>query len=291
MSQIYTNPKLKHDALYLFDVIDSNPNGDPDNAGKPRTDLDTGQGLASDVSLKRKIRDGIAYQVEQGILQPSDQYQIFIRRGESLNEQLTAAGKQTGVGTGNEPDKIKPRQDFMVAHYYDVRMFGAVMSTGNASAGKVTGPVSVGIARTIDPVLPIDLGITRVASTKEEDRDNASQMGNKTVIPYGLYATRVHYQPTRDNHVSEQDLEALWNTLLNMFEWSRSAARPDINVRGLFVFSHDNPLGNAPAHKLFDLIRIVRQNDVETPRSFEDYVITVPTADQVPSGVTLTQLA
>lgn len=285
----HTNPTVKHDALLLFEAIDSNPNGDPDNAGKPRTDLDTGRGLVSDASLKRKVRDAVQFQVDQGLLAPAERYQIFIRRGVSLNEQLEAAYDALGQEKGKNPqaESVAKSAAYMIANYYDVRMFGAVMSTGRASAGKVTGPVTVGLARSLDPVLPIDLGITRTASTKEEDKDNASQMGNKSVIPYGLYACRIHYQPTRDNQVTKEDLDVLWSTLANMFEVTRSAARPDVSVRNLFVFSHSNALGSAPAKKLFDSVTITKTTDSEVPTSSADYLIKPPAEGILPSGISL----
>lgn len=290
MTDAHLDPSVKHDALLLFDAVDSNPNGDPDNGGKPRTDLDTQQGIASDASLKRKIRDAVQFQVEQGML-PAERYGIFIRRGVSLNEQLESAYKELGQPIKKGDRSGEPRAaQFMVERYFDVRMFGAVMSTGEASAGKVTGPVTVGLARSYDPVLPMELGITRTASTKEEAKDNASQMGSKTVIPYGLYAARIHYQPTRNNQVTAEDLEVLWRTITNMFEVTRSAARPDVNVRGLFVFSHDNALGNAPARRLLDSVVVTRTGDpVQAPTRFEDYTIAEPT--EVPPGVTYVRLA
>lgn len=284
----HTDPTVKHDALLLFEAIDSNPNGDPDNAGKPRTDLDTGHGLVSDASLKRKVRDAVQFQVDQGLL-PAERNQIFIRRGVSLNEQLEAAYQALGQEPGKDAkaESVAKGAAYMVANYYDVRMFGAVMSTGKASAGKVTGPVTVGLARSLDPVLPIDLGITRTASTKEEDKDNASQMGNKSVIPYGLYACRIHYQPTRDNQVTKEDLDVLWSTLANMFEVTRSAARPDVSVRNLFVFSHSNALGSAPAKKLFDSVTITKVTDADVPTSSADYTVQPPREGTLPNGVSL----
>ncbi len=286
----YTDPTVKHDALLLFEAVDSNPNGDPDNAGKPRTDLETGHGLVSDASLKRKVRDVVQFQVDEGMLSPADRYQIFIRRGVSLNAQLEDAYGALGQATGKgaKADFVAKSAEYMVARYFDVRMFGAVMSTGNASAGKVTGPVTVGIARSQDPVLPIDMGITRTASTQEEKKDNASQMGNKSVVPFGLYVCRVHYQPTRNNQVSEEDLQVLWTSMANMFELTRSAARPDISVRNLFVFSHSTSLGNAPARKLFDSVTIAKVSDLDLPRTSTDYTVTPPAAKSLPDGVTLT---
>lgn len=285
----HTDPTVKHDALLLFEAVDSNPNGDPDNAGKPRTDLDTGHGLVSDASLKRKVRDAVQFQVDQGLLTPVDRYQIFIRRGVSLNSQLEAAYEALGQELGKNPkaESVAKGAEYMIANYYDVRMFGAVMSTGQASAGKVTGPVTVGLARSLDPVLPIDLGITRTASTQEEKKDNASQMGNKSVIPYGLYACRVHYQPTKDNQVTVEDLEVLWSTLANMFEITRSAARPDVSVRSLVVFTHSNALGNAPAKKLFDSIAVTKMTDADVPTSSSDYTIEPPPENSLPTGVSM----
>lgn len=288
----HTDPTVKHDALLLFEAIDSNPNGDPDNAGKPRTDLETGHGLVSDASLKRKIRDVVQFQVDEGLLGPADRYQIFIRRGVSLNGQLEAAYAILGQEASKvaKAEHVTKGAEYMVAHYFDVRLFGAVMSTGKASAGKVTGPVTVGIARSYDPVLPIDMGITRTASTQEEKKDNASQMGNKSVIPYGLYVCRIHYQPTRNNQVSEEDLQVLWSSMANMFELTRSAARPDVSVRNLFVFSHSNALGNAPARKLLDSVKITKktENEYDLPRSSADYDVAAPVTESLPEGITLT---
>lgn len=285
------DPTVKHDALLLFDAVDSNPNGDPDNAGKPRTDLDSGHGLVSDASLKRKIRDSVLFQVEQELI-PTERNGVFIRRGFSLNEQLEQASKEVGVPLADEGKRgaegIAKTAEYMIDNYFDVRMFGAVMSTGRASAGKVTGPVTVGIGRTLDPVLPMDLAITRTASTKEEDKNNASQMGNKSVIPYGLYAARIHYQPTKNNRVTDADLALLWSTIVTMFEVTRSAARPDITVRGLHVFSHDSAIGTAPARLLFDRVVITKICAGDVPTGFGDYQITSPS--ELPAGVTYANL-
>ena len=286
----HTDPGVKHDALLLFEAIDSNPNGDPDNSGRPRVDLDNGRGLVSDASLKRKIRDSVQFQVDQGLVS-TEGNAIFIQRGVALNDELEKAYDELGLAKG-KPDAaaIRGSQEYMISRYFDVRMFGAVMSTGKASAGKVTGPVTVGIGRTLDPVIPIDFGITRTASTRTEDKDNASQMGNKTVIPYGLYAVRIHYQPTRNNQVTEADLSLLWTSIIHMFELTRSAARPDIGVRGLYVFTHENALGSAPARLLIDSVRIEKQPEIEIPSAPEHYTITDPDPSALPAGVTLTRL-
>lgn len=288
----YTDPTVKHDALLLFDAIDSNPNGDPDNAGKPRIDYDTGHGIVSDASIKRKIRDSVQLRVTEELI-PRERNLIFIRRGVSLNEQLEAAYSALGQAIPKKAkeaphDHVSAVTAYMKDHYYDVRMFGAVMSTGNAPGDKVTGPLTVGIARSLDPVVVMEMGITRTASTKEENRDNASQMGSKTVVPYGLYAVRVHYQPTRDNRVTEADLGLLWEAMATMFEVTRSAARPSVNVRRLDVFSHKSPLGNAPAVTLLDRIEVRKVEGIQQPTSFADYAISGP--DDVPPSVTHTRL-
>ena len=283
----HTDPTVKHDALLLFDAVDSNPNGDPDNAGKPRIDYETGNGIVSDASLKRKIRDSIILRVEEGLI-AKDRNLVFIRRGDSLNEQLEAAYRavgelvpQKGKATSQQIGTVTA---YMKDNYFDVRMFGAVMSTGNAPGDKVTGPVTVGLARSFDTILPMELGITRTASTKEEAKNNASQMGSKTVVPYGLYAARIHYQPTRDNRVTEDDLNLLWTSIATMFEVTRSAARPSVNVRRLDVFSHQSPLGDAPAVTLLDRIVVRKVDGVEQPTKFGDYSIVGP--DDVPPAIT-----
>jgi CRISPR-associated protein Csd2 len=283
----HTDPTVKHDALLLFDAIDSNPNGDPDNAGKPRVDYDTGHGLVSDASLKRKIRDSIQLRVSERII-PPERNLIFIRRGVSLNEQLEAAYKALGQAipkSGKEAphEHVSAATAYMKENYYDVRMFGAVMSTGKAPGDKVTGPLTVGIARSLDPVIPMELGITRTASTQEDKRDNASQMGSKTVVSYGLYAARLHYQPTRDNQVTQEDLDLLWSSVATMFEVTRSAARPSVNVRRLDLFSHESPLGNAPAVSLLDRIVVRKAEGVEQPKGFSDYTIAGP--DDLPPAI------
>lgn len=289
----HLDPSVKHDALLLFDAIDSNPNGDPDNAGKPRIDYDTGHGVVSDASLKRKIRDSVLLRVDMG-LAPKERNLIFIRRGISLNEQLEEAYRSIGEAVPTKSQKATPGQisaatAYMKEHYFDVRLFGAVMSTGVAPADKVTGPLTVGLGRSFDPVLPMELGITRTASTQVEKKDNASQMGSKTVIPYGLYAVRIHYQPTRDNQVTEADLALLWESMVSMFDVTRSAARPNVNVRRLDVFSHESPLGNAPAVSLLDRIRVTKAEGVGQPTSFSDYLISGP--DDTPPHVTHIRLA
>lgn len=288
---VHLDSTRKHDALFIFDAIDSNPNGDPDNGGAPRIDIDDGTGLVSDASLKRKIRDIIELRTQIGDLS-AERYRIFIRRGVSLNEQLEETYNALGLKAdpktkGDNTDKAQP---YMIENYFDVRMFGAVMSTGKATAGKVTGPVTVGIARSYHPVFTNELAITRTASTQEEKRDNASQMGAKSVVPYALYAAQVHYQPNKDCPVTSDDLAVFWHALQSMFELTRSAARPDVNVRSLNVFTHENRLGNAPARSLLDRVQVTLREGLEAPRRYADYTIAVPRQEDLPPGVTLTTL-
>lgn len=286
----HTDPTVKHDALLLFEAIDSNPNGDPDNAGKPRTDLDTGHGLVSDVSIKRKIRDALILQAELGQIGDKDGYEIFVRRGSSREELVHEAAEAAKAANGSASERMVAEQ--ITTRYFDIRVFGGVLAgkKGSASGGKLTGPVTVGIARTVDPVMPMELPITLSAPATAAKKEDASQMGSKTVIPYGLYVCRVHYQPTKNNQVTKEDLEVLWSTMATMFEVTRSAARPDVSVRNLFVFSHSNALGNAPAKKLIDSVTITKRTERDIPTSSADYEVAPPADDSLPEGVTLTTI-
>lgn len=289
----HLNPNVRHDALLVFEAIDSNPNGDPDNAGAPRVDDETGQGLVTDASIKRKVRDIVARLVAEGDA-PAARNSILITAGTALNATFEAAYADLGHkpnGDKNTAEEVNAGRDYMRENFFDVRMFGAVMSTGKASCGRVTGPVTVGIGRSLDPVNPIDIAITRVASTQVGKEDNASQMGNKTIVPYGLYTVRVGYQPTKGNAVTEADLALFWTVLGQAFDATKSAARPDVNVRGLYVFSHSTSLGNAPARTLLEHIQIAKKDGIEVPRHYGDYEVMLPTQADMPSGVTFTSLA
>lgn len=284
------DPARRYDFVLLFDVRDGNPNGDPDAGNLPRIDPETMQGLVSDVAQKRKIRDYV--QVIKGI-------PVFIQSAEALNTLIERAGKNVGIEVQKDGGKVKlykkdaqgkaseikgrrpvdeVRQE-MCKLYYDIRMFGAVLSTGNLNAGQVRGPVQITFARSIDPVLPLDVSITRKARTTEERTESGeTEMGRKPIIPYGLYRSHGFYNPflAKATGVAKEDLEILWEALLNMFELDRSATRGEMAVRELIIFRHENEKGNAPAHKLFDLIKVRRHREVETPRSFSDYLIDCP---------------
>ena len=281
---MHTDPTKRHDFVLIFDVTDGNPNGDPDAGNLPRTDPETMQGIVTDVCLKRKVRDYVTL--------ASDNNVYVEHKGAALNAQHRRAFEATGVdpAKATRPDRDNAR-DWMCENFYDVRMFGAVMTTG-INAGQVRGPAQFTFARSVDPVLPQDISITRVAITREEDRESKeTEMGRKTLIPYGLYIGHGFFSPAlaAQTGVTEDDLALFWRALANMFEIDRSAARGFMATRGLYVFSHHSSLGNAPAHTLFDLIQVERNEGVEAPRSFGDYTVTVD-EDALPDGVELTPI-
>lgn len=287
----HTNPAKRHEFVLLFDVKSGNPNGDPDAGNLPRIDPQTMHGLVTDVALKRKVRD---------YLQLTRDMPIFIQSKVALNtlkEQV--AEKVDPPLTKEERDGKKPiprLQSRLCQAYYDIRMFGAVLATGDEgarlNAGQVRGPVQITFGRSIDPVLPIDLSITRQARTTPERMETGTtEMGRKPLIPYGLYRAHGYFNPylAEKTGVGEEDMKALWEALQNLFEFDRSAARGEMNVRGLYAFTHDDKKGNAPAHALFERIHIKCRDGVNVPRSFEDYEVAV-NETAMPSGVTLTRL-
>lgn len=277
----YTDPTKRHEFALLFDVKSGNPNGDPDAGNLPRIDPQTMHGLVTDVALKRKLRD---------YLQLTRDMPIFIQSKTALNSLIEDAGRARGIQearTANDDVRME-----LCQRYYDIRMFGAVLSTGKLNAGQVRGPVQVTFARSIDPILPLDLSITRQARTTEERMETGStEMGRKPIVPYGFYRAHGYFNPylAEKTGVNEEDMKALWEALQNLFEFDRSAARGEMNVRGLFAFTHDDKKGNAPAHALFDRIQVARKVGVEVARGFDDYAVTVDEAG-MPAGVTLTRL-
>lgn len=292
----------RYDFVLLFDVKDGNPNGDPDAGNLPRVDAESGHGLVTDVALKRKVRNFVAmkYAADQdgqdgkGDL-AGNRFEIYVREKAVLNRQhqrayaaydLTPEAKKLPK---NEQDARRVR-GWMCKNFYDIRTFGAVMTT-EVNAGQVRGPVQITFARSIDPVVSSEHSITRMAVTNEADLEKERTMGRKFTIPYGLYRAHgfVSAHLAGETGFDEDDLDLLWEALRNMFEHDRSAARGEMNTRGLFVFKHDSPLGNAPAHALFDRIRVQRKPGVETPRSFEDYEVAV-NEEAMPSGVTLLRM-
>lgn len=277
----------RYDFVMIFDVENGNPNGDPDAGNAPRVDAETGYGYITDVCLKRKIRNYVEL-VKEG----QYGYSILIKNDRTLNskfkEAYTALGLQTGQNGKNKEDVILAR-DWMCEHYYDVRAFGAVMSTGDKGArdscGIVRGPVQLNFGRSISPVTIEDVTITRTAITNEKDEDKDNTMGRKSIIPYGLYRAEGYVSAAlaqKMTKLSDEDVELLWDAIINMFENDHSAARGKMCMRKLFVFKHDCVLGNCPSHILFDKIKI-SQTSSDAPRAFSDYEISVD--KQMPGGV------
>lgn len=276
----------RYEFVLLFDVKDGNPNGDPDAGNMPRLDPETNQGLVTDVCLKRKIRNFV--ELTQA---DKSEYAIYMQEKAVLNNQHMKAYEAQGIKSvpkklPKDANEAKALTDFMCKHFFDIRTFGAVMST-EVNAGTVRGPVQIAFARSIDPVFPQEISITRMAVTNEKDAENERTMGRKHIIPYGLYRAHgfISAALAEKTGFTEEDLQILWDSLAQMFEHDHSAARGEMATQKLIVFKHDDKLGNAPAHKLFDLISINRANEDETPvRSFSDYIVNINRAD-LPKGV------
>lgn len=270
----------RYDFVLYFDVENGNPNGDPDMGNMPRIDPQTSHGIVTDVCLKRKVRNYIeaAYGDQLG-------YDIFVTEGAVLNNKM----KQTYEDYGIDPKDKGARdiaREYMCKRFYDVRTFGAVMDTGDYKSGQVRGPAQFCFSRSVDPIYQQEVTITRMAATKEEEDPTKNRtMGRKYVVPYGLYRMEGFVTPAfaQKTGFTQTDLERLWQALLNMFEIDRSAARGKMATRRLIIFRHDQALGNAPAHRLFDLVQARRRDPDQLPRSFADYGITL---GEVPEGVT-----
>lgn len=274
------------DFVYIFDVQDGNPNGDPDAGNLPRIDAETGMGLVTDVCLKRKVRNYI--QVAKGL---ADGYDIFIKEKAVLNSEIDKAHDDEYVK--NAKDKTAAARQFMCKNYYDIRTFGAVMSTGK-NAGQVRGPIQLTFARSVDTIATAEHSITRMAVATENEAEKQKgdnrTMGRKATVPYGLYVCHgfVSANLAKQTGFSKEDLQLFFEALKNMFDVDRSAARGLMSAQKLIVFRHDSVLGNAPANKLFNLVKIEKNTD-NPPRSFSDYTITTDT-NSVPDGVTVEEL-
>ena len=289
MSEVIKN---RYDFVILFDVENGNPNGDPDAGNMPRIDPETGHGLVTDVCLKRKIRNYVETAKED-----AEGYRIYIKDQVPLNRSDSEALKYLGV-TGDlkaakkaDPDLDAKIRDFMCRNFSDIRPFGAVMTTfvkGALNCGQVRGPVQLGFARSVDPIVPQEVTITRIAITTEADAEKkGTEMGRKHIVPYGLYRAEGYVSANlarKTTGFSEEDLQLLWQAILNMFENDHSAARGKMAVRELIVFRHDSELGNAPAYKLFDAVHIERRDPAAVPRRYQDYLVTVD--ETLPEGVT-----
>lgn len=290
MSEIIKN---RYEFVILFDVENGNPNGNPDDGNMPRTDIESGCGLVTDVCLKRKIRNyvEIAKENEPG-------YRIYVKENIPLNrsdnEILSYLAVEEDLKTAkkSDPDLDVKVRDAMCVNFYDIRTFGAVMTTfmkGGLNCGQVRGPVQIGFARSIDPITPQEVTITRVAITTETDAERKNtEMGRKYIVPYGLYRAEGYISANlarKTTGFTEDDLELLWEAILNMFEHEHSAARGKMAVRELIIFKHDTELGCAPAYKLFDLVTVQRKKDVVSPRAYRDYSVDVD-MNNLPVGVT-----
>ena len=281
----------RYDFVYLFDCKDGTPNGDPDAANSPRIDPQDMHGLVSDVCLKRKIRNFI-------LLAKSGQspFDVFVQQGSVLNDKILDGHK----AAGNDVDGKKKTADRkqvqsaraeMCKRYFDVRTFGAVMSTG-ANAGQVRGPVQLSFSRSIDPILPLDLSITRMAVTEAKEADAPNQtMGRKNLIPYGLYRCHgfISAHLAKETGFNDADLDLFWQALSQMFDHDRSASRGTMAPQKLIVFKHESPLGNAPAHKLFERVVVERKAGVSVARAFADYELTL-SKEGLPAGVKMMDL-
>lgn len=272
--------KNRYDFVVLFDVENGNPNGDPDAGNMPRIDPETGLGIVSDVCLKRKIRNYVSM-----VKEDDPAYGIYIKEDVSLNRSDASAldaFKISDVKTVKKNSELDMKiRDFMCEHFYDIRTFGAVMTTfvkGALNCGQVRGPVQIGFARSVEPVVPQEVTITRVAITTEADAEKKNtEMGRKFIVPYGLYRAEGFVSANlarKTTHFSEEDLQLLWQSIINMFEEDHSAARGKMCVRELIVFKHDTELGQVPAYKLFDAVHVARVTE-GAARNYSDYQVTV----------------
>ena len=289
--------KNRYDFVILFDVENGNPHGDPDAGNMPRIAPESGYGVVTDVCLTRKIRNYV-----DTVKEDATGYRIYIKDQVPLNRNDAEALEYLGVGDDlKAAKKENPMLDveiqkFMCQNFYDIRTFGAVMTTfvkGNLNCGQIRGPVQLGFARSVDPIMPQEVTITRIAITTELDAERKdTEMGRKHIVPYGLYRAEGYISANlarKTTKFSEEDLKLLWQAILNMFENDRSAARGKMAVRELIVFKHDTELGNAPSYKLFDAVRIARKEGVAVPRSYQDYVIEVD--NELPAGVTCERMS
>lgn len=298
---VHTDVTRRHDFVLLFEVTDGNPNGDPDAGNLPRLDPETMQGLVTDVCLKRKVRDYV--DATKG---HEAKFKIYVQnKGIALNELHERAYEDlnlTSTGSKQKRSDVEQTRAWMCRNFYDIRTFGAVMTT-EVNCGQVRGPVQLTFARSVEPIVPLDLAITRVAITKKQDVDfvetekgpeggKVTEMGRKALVPYGLYVGYGFINPhfAEQTGFSHEDLALFWEALLNMWDLDRSASRGRLALRGLYVFTHENKLGKAPAHKLFDLIQIRRRNSQTPARRFQDYEVVLPRKEDLPEGVTLTVL-
>ena len=279
--------KNRYEFVILFDVENGNPNGDPDAGNLPRIDPESGYGIVTDVCIKRKIRNYV-----ETVKEDSEGYKIYIKEDVPLNRSDSTAYDYLGTDDKGikdlkkkDPEVDRKIRDFMCRNFFDIRTFGAVMTTFVKAAlncGQVRGPVQLGFSRSIDPIVSQEVTITRVAITTEKDAESKStEMGRKNIVPYALYRTEGYISANLARKVtgfSEEDLELLWEAIINMFEIDHSAARGKMAVRELIVFKHSKELGDCPAYKLFDSVRVEKKEGVLYPRKYQDYTVTIDEA-------------
>ncbi|WP_302963438.1 type I-C CRISPR-associated protein Cas7/Csd2 [uncultured Adlercreutzia sp.] len=288
--------KNRYDFVVYFDVENGNPNGDPDAGNMPRVDPEEGYGLVTDVCLKRKIRNYV-----EAVKEGEPGFDIYIKDSIPLNASDRKAYEHLGIDSKeikklrkDDPELDIKVRDFMCENYYDIRTFGAVMTTfvkDNLNCGQVRGPVQLTFARSVEPIIPQEVTITRVAITTDADAEKKStEMGRKHIVPYGLYRCEGFVSANlarKTTGFSEEDLQLLWEAIINMFDLDRSAARGKMAVRELIVFRHDSEFGNAPSYQLFDAVTIKKKDGVETPRSFADYERAAVDEEAIPVGITV----
>ena len=286
-----SNPiKNRYEFVMLYDVENGNPNGDPDAGNMPRIDPETGYGIVTDVCLKRKIRNYVEL-----VKEDKEGFKIYVKEGIPLNNQHALAYIANGIeipkkesAKNVEAATLQKLRRWMCDNFYDIRTFGAVMTTG-VNCGQVRGPVQINFSRSIDPIVQQEVTITRVTVTRPED-EKTTEMGRKHIVPYGLYrvegyiSAKLANSPEKGTSFSEEDVELFWDALANMFEHDHSASRGKMEIRKLFIFKHESELGNAPSNQLFDTIEVTRVDPALPPRSFSDYVVT-SYSDRVPAGV------
>lgn len=297
--------KNRYEFVILFDVENGNPNGDPDAGNMPRIDPESGLGIVTDVCLKRKIRNYV-----ETVKEGEKGYKIYIKEEVPLNRSDREACESLGVEETDDkkvtealkklkksdPKADEKLRDYMCDNFFDIRTFGAVMTTFVKAAlncGQVRGPVQLGFARSIDPIISQEVTITRVAITTEKDAENKStEMGRKSIVPYGLYRAEGYISANLARKVtgfSEEDLDLLWDAIINMFEHDHSAARGKMAVRELIVFKHSKELGDCPAYKLFDAVEVKRKEGVIYPRKYQDYIVNIH-EDKIPDSVEMKRM-
>ncbi len=277
--------KNRIDFIYIFDVQDGNPNGDPDAGNQPRIDSQTGQGLVTDVCLKRKVRNYVDFSREG-----QTGFDIFIQEAAVLDNRVEDAYANEIVKNADKNTQKDAAKKVLCARYYDIRAFGAVIAT-KEKQGQVRGAVQLTFGRSVDPVVSINHSITRMAVTKESDKDKERTMGRKSTVPYGLYVAHgfVNANLANQTGFDSEDLDIFWQALVNMFDNDRSAARGLMSARRIIAFEHSSKLGNAPAGSLFESVRVIKKADVEIPRSFDDYEILID-RENLPEGVVIREI-